>query len=210
MSSNQEVLSTKSELICLFEKLKEDLDKIGAGPIESANIKVAPVNDPLPQFVKHFVTIDSLSFEVKYFNNSVQRGQIVLLELITKDSKGNYYPRGGCEVMVQIQSSMEETITAQVIDHDDGTYMISCVARQVGEISLSVFVNGCEIQDSPFKIVVRVNHIPNKIITSHDDSFGKLRGIACSSNGMWAVADWINNCVHVFDNQDNLINRFGS
>ena len=208
VSSNQDVLSAK---ICLLENLKEDLDKIGAEPIESANIKVAPVNDPLPQFVKHFATIDSLSFEVKYFNNSVQRGQTAMLELVTKDSKGNYYPRGGCEVTVQFQSSMEEMITAQVIDYDDGTYMISCVAQQVGEISLSVFVNGCEIQDSPFKIVVQENPIsPNKIITSHDDSFGQLRGIACSSNGMWAVADWSKNCVHVFDNQDNLIDRFGS
>ena len=210
VSSNQEVLSAKNELICLFEKLKEDLDKIGAGPIESANINVAPVNDPLPQFVKHFATIDSLSFEVKYFNSFVQRGQMAMLELITKDSKGNYYPRGGCEVTVQFKSSMEEMITAQVIDYSDGTYMISCAAQQVGEISLSVFVNGCEIQDSPFKIAVQENPIsPHKIITSRDDSFGQLRGIACSNNGMWAVADWINNCVHVFDNQDYLINRLG-
>ena len=161
--SNQEVLTTKNELICLLEKLKQDLDKIGAGPIESANIKIAPVNNPLPQFVKHFATIDSLSFEVKHFNNSVQRGQTAMLEFITKDSKGNYYPRGGCEVTVQFQSSMEEMITAQVIDHDDGTYMISCAARQVGEISLLVFVNGCKIQDSPFKIVVREIPIPNKL-----------------------------------------------
>ena len=27
---------------------------------------------------------------------------------------------------------------------------------------------------------------------------------------MWAVADWIKNCVHVFDNQDHFIRRFGS
>ena len=31
-----------------------------------------------------------------------------------------------------------------------------------------------------------------------------------SNIGMWAVADWIKNCVHLFDIQDNLIKRFGS
>ena len=209
--SDQEVLSAKNELIFSLQKLKEDLDKIGTGPMESANIKITPVNNPLPQIVKHYATIDSLSFEVKYFNNSVQRGQTAMLELIAKDSKGNYYPRGGCEVTVQFQSSMEEMINAQVIDYGDGTYMICCAARQVGEIELSVFVNGQEIKDSPFKIVVQEYPIkPNKIITSHDYSFGQLRGIACSNNGMWAVADWTEHCVHVFDNRDNFINRLGS
>ena len=210
VSSDQEVLSAKNEF-CLLEKLKENLDKIGWEPIESANIKATPINDPVPQFVKHYATIDSLSFEVRCFKSSVQRGQTAILELIAKDSKGNYYPRGGCEVTIQFQSSMEETITAQVIDYNDGTYMICCAAQQVGEIELSVFVNGHKIKDSPFKIVVQEYPIkPNKIITSDDDSFGQLRGIACGNNGTWAVADWSKNCVYVFDNRDDLIYILGS
>ena len=214
VSSNQEVLSAKNELICLFEKLKEDLDKIGTGPIESANVKVTPVGDPLPQFVKHFATIDSLSFEVVDFNNSVQRGQTAMLELIANDYKGNYYPRGGCEVTVHLESSVGETISTKVTDYDDGTYIICCAPQRVGEIELSVFVNGREIKGNPFRIVVQEypNYPikPSKIITSHDDNFGELRGIACSSSGTWAVADLMNNCVHVFDNQDNLISSLGS
>ena len=134
-----------------------------------------------------------------------------MIELVTKDSKGNYYPRGGCEVTVQLESSVGETISAEVTDYNDGTYMICFAAQQVGVIELSVFVNGQEIRGSPFKITVQQNLIkPSKIITSHDDSFGQLWGIACSSNGMWAVADWINNCVHVFDSEDKPIIKFGS
>ena len=41
--------------------------------------------------------------------------------------------------------------------------------------------------------------------------FSQLWGIACSNNnGMWAEADWIKYCVHVFDTQDQFIRRFGS
>ena len=197
-SSDQEVVSAKSQLTYSMKRLTERCKEIGTGPIESANIEVTPVNDPLPQIVKHFATIDSLSFEVIDFNNSVQRGQMAMLELIAKDCKGNYYPRGGCEVTVQLESSVGEMITAEVTDYNDGTYMICFAAQQVGGIELSVFVNGHEIKGSPFRIVVQENPIkPSKIITSHDDSFGQLWGIACSNNGMWAVADWINNCVHV-------------
>ena len=210
-SSNQEVVSAKSQLTYSMKRLTERCREIGTGPIESANIKVTPVNDPLPQFVKHFATIDSLSFEVVDFNNSVQRGQMAMIELIANDSNGNYYPRGGCEVTVQLESSVGEMINAEVTDYNDGTYMICFAAQQVGGIELSVFVNGREIKGSPFRIAVKENPIkPSKIITSHDDSFGQLWGIACSSNGMWAVADWINNCVHVFDSEDKLIKKFGS
>ena len=209
-NSDQEVVSAKNYLMCSMKRLTERCKEIGAGPIESANITVAPVNEPLPQVIKHFATIDSLSFEVKNFHKSFQQGQTAMLEIITKDSRGNDYPRGGCEVTVELDSRMGEMISAQVTDYNDGTYMICFTAQQVGEIDLLVFVNGHQIQGSPFRIVVQENLIkPSKIITSHNDSFGQLWGIACSNNGMWAVADWIKNCVHVFDSQDKLIKRFG-
>ena len=210
-SSDQEGLSASNQLAYSLVGLTEKCVRLGTGPIESANIRVTPAHDPLPQVVKHFVTIDSLSFEVIAFKNSVQRGQTAMLELIAKDCKGNYYSRGGCEVTAQLAPMTGEMISAEVMDNNDGTYMICCVAQQVGEIELSVFVNGHEIKDSPFRIAVQENPIkPSKIITSHDDSFGQLWGIACSNNGMWAVADWINNCVHVFDSQDKPIKKIGS
>ena len=194
-----------------MKRLASRYKEIGTAPIESANIKVTSVNDLTPQIVKHFATIDSLSFEVKDFSNSVQRGEMVMLELITKDCKGKYYPRGGCEVTVQLESSLGEMISADVTDYNDGTYIICFAAQQVGEIKLSVSVNGHEIKESPLKISVHESSIkPSKIITSHDDSFGQLWGIACSNNGTWAVADWINNCVHVFDSQDKPIKKFGT
>ena len=210
-NSDQEILSASNQLVYSLLRLTEKCDKLGCEPIESANIKVTPVNDPLPQVVKHYTTIDSLFFRVKHFNNPVQRGQMAMLELIARDCKGNYYPRGGCEVTLQLESSVGEMITTQIIDSNNGTYMICFTAQQVGEISLSVYVNGHEIEESPFRIMVQEAPIkPNKIITSHDDSFGQLRGIACSHNGMWAVADWSKNCVHIFDSQDRLIKRLGS
>ena len=62
-------------------------------------------------------------------------------------------------------------------------------------------MHGHEIAVSPFKVTVQASD-PYKII-KHD-------GIGCSNSDIWAVADWKKNCVHVFDSQDRLINRFGS
>ena len=77
-----------------------------------------------------------------------------MLEIITKHSKGNDYPRGGCEVTVQLDSRTGEMISTQVTDYNDGTYIISFTAQQVGEIDLSVFVNSHQIKGSPFTIMV--------------------------------------------------------
>ena len=52
---------------------------------------------------------------------------------------------------------------------------------------------------------------PDKIITCGDThSFGQLCGIACGNNGTFAVADWLNSCVHIFDSQGELIKKLGS
>ena len=188
-NSDQEIVSGTHHLTYPMKKATERFKEINTKPMESANIKVTPVN--LPQIV----TIDSLSFEVKDFSNSkvVQQGKIAKLEIVTKDSKGSCYSKGGSKLTVESES---EIVSGQTADNNDGTYMIYFVAHEIGEINLSVFMNGCEITDSPFRIMV--------------EPFTYQDGIACSNNGMWAVADKIKNCVHVFDNQDSLIKKFGN
>ena len=132
--------------------------------------------------------------------------------MITKDNKGVPYLRGGCEVTAEAtEARTGQKTTAQIVDNNEGVYIIYFTVQHVGKIDLSVFVNESEVKESPFRIVVQENSVePNKIISSHGDSFGQLWGIACGNNGTWAVADWINNCVHVFDSQDKPIKKFGS
>ena len=187
---DQEVVSAKNHLTGSMKKVTEQCEEIGTGPVESANINVTPINEPLPQIVKHSTTNDSLLFEVKNLNKSVQHGQTTTLEVITKDNKGNYYPRGGCEVTTKaVETKAAKEITAKATNNSDGTYLIYFAAQQVGTVDLSACVK------------------PRKIITS--DNFGRPWGIACGNNGNWAIADWIKNCVHVFDNQDRPIKKVG-
>ena len=212
ISSDQEVLSGNNQLAYSLVKLIEKCDDLGFGPKESANIKVTFGNEPLPQIVKHFANLESLSFELNDFNSAVQRGQIVTLEIITKDSKGDHYFEGGSEVTaVVMETKTGEEITARTVDNNNGTYTINFVPWQIGEIYLSVFVNEHKIKGSPFKIMVQEHIIkPSKIITKNEYSFDQLWGIACSNNGTWAVANWKKNCVYIFDSQDNLIKKLGN
>ena len=193
--SDLDVVSAKHHLMYSLKNLSEKCEEIGTEP---TNVKVTPVIESLPQIVEHFATTDSLSFKAKDTSRLefVQQGQIGALEIITKDSKCEHYSRGGCEIAVQLEPMTSEETCVETVDKNDGTYMIYFVAQQVGEINLSVFMNGCKITDSPFKIMVEAPMY-------HD-------GIACSNDGMWAVADWANNRVRVFNSQDRLIEIFGS
>ena len=90
-------------------------------------------------------------------------------------------------------------VTAQVEDNNDGSSMASFVPQQVGEVKVSVFVKGEQIKGSPYSIMVRdytsVNK-PSKIV-NNDGNIGEPWGIAFGKNGMWAVADFFNNCMCV-------------
>ena len=52
-------------------------------------------------------------------------------------------------------------------DNNDGSYMASFVPQQVGEVKLSVFLNGQQIKGSPYSVMVKdytsVNK-PTKIV----------------------------------------------
>ena len=44
--------------------------------------------------------------------------------------------------------------SAQVVDIKDGSYMASFIAQQVGDVKLSVSINGQQIEGSPYSLVV--------------------------------------------------------
>ena len=49
---------------------------------------------------------------------------------------------------------------------------------------------------------------PSKIV-NNDGKMGKPRGIGCSRNGKWAVADETNHSVYLYDGEDQLVRKIG-
>ena len=105
---------------------------------------------------------------------------------------------------MQLESITGEVRSAQVRDNNDGSYMASCVAQRVGEVKLSVSVNGQQIKGSPYSLVVQYEiydytrvgiYRPSKIVGND----GGPWGIAFGKNGIWAVADSTEHCVYMFD-----------
>jgi len=130
--------------------------------------------------------------------------------IVSKDSNGDHYIKRDSQVSVELKSFTGDVTAGKVRDNNDGSYMASFVAKDVGEAKLFVSINGEQIKGSPYSIVVGRNYQaidkPSKIVKND----GEPWGIAFNRNGLWAVADNFYHCVYIFDDKDQLVRKFGS
>ena len=206
-SSDQEVLSVKKQVIDRMQQITDKYKKVNIPPVQQATMEFVPTKEALPQFGLVY-SVDPHNCEVdlpKY----IIKGKEAKVTVIIKYDNGDRCFRGGSQVSVQLGGVND---TTQVRDNNDGSYMASFVLQQVGEVKLSVFVNGEQIKGSPYSVMVRdytsVNK-PSKIV-NNDRNMGRPWGIAFAKNGMWAVADFNNHCVYIFDDEDQFVRKFGS
>ena len=214
-SSDQEALSAKKQVIDRMQQITDKFDKLNTDPLQSATMEFVPSKESFPQFGELFTYIDPGACEVVNLPNHITVGKELKFSITTKYRNGSQCSIGGNEVSVQLESNTGEVRSAQVRDNNDGSYMASFVAQQVGEVKLSVSINGQQIKGSPYSVVVqqyidytRVGK-PSKIV-NNDGNMGKPWGIAFGKNGMWAVADNTKHCVYIFDEQDQLIRKVGN
>ena len=76
-------------------------------------------------------------------------GNKVDFKVITKDFKHAHCSKGGSDVIAQVQSSRGEVVPVEVKDNNDGSYSASFVTKHVGEVKLSVTIEGQHIKGSP-------------------------------------------------------------
>ena len=211
-SSDQEALSAKKQVIDRMQQITDKFNKLNTDPLQSATMEFVPSKESFPQFGQLFTHIDPGACEVVNLPNHITVGEELKFSIITKYRNGSQCSIGGSEVSVQLEYNTGEVRSTQVRDNNDGSYMASFVAQQVGEVKLSVSINGQQIKGSPYSLVVhdytRVGK-PRKIVTNDGNMVGPW-GIAFGKNGMWAVADYSKHCVYIFDEQDQLIREVGN
>ena len=207
-SSDQEVLSVKKQVIDRMHQITDKYKKVNIPPVQQATMEFVPTKEALPQFGL-LCSVDPQNCEVVDLPKYIIKGKETKVTIITKLNNGDCCSRGGSQVSVQLGGVND---TTQVRDNNDGSYMASFVPQQVGEVKLSVFVNGEQIKGSPYSVMVRDYTSVNKRckIVNNDGNMGEPWGIAFHKNGMWAVADYSKHSVYIFDGDDQLVRKFGS
>ena len=207
-SSDQEVLSVKKQVIDRMQQIINKCRKVNVPPVQRATMEFVPSKEILPQFGL-LCSVDPHKCEVVDIPKYSIKETKMEFAIITKLDNGVYCFSGGSQVSVQL-GGVNDTIQAK--DNADGSYMASFVPKKVGEVKLSVFVNGERIKGSPYSVMVRDYTSVNKLskIMNRDGNMDHPWGIAFGKNGMMAVVDSTNNCVYIFDREDKLVQKFGS
>ena len=211
-SSDQEALSTKREVTDRVQQLTNAYKKVNIQPVESAAMGFVPTKEPFPVFGHLYAYVNPHTSVVINLPAFTLVGKKVEYAIVTKDSNGDHCVKAGSKVSVQLKSFTGDVTAGEVRDNNDGSYMASFIAEQVGEAKLSVSINGEQIKGSPYSIVVRNYQAidkPSKIV-NNNGSMGRPWGVAFGRNGLWAVADHSNHCVYIFDDKDKLVRKFGS
>ena len=207
-SSDQEVLSVKKQVIDRMHQIIDKYKKVNIPPVQQATMEFVSTKEALPQFGL-LCSVDPQNCKVVDLPTYIIKGKETKVTIITKYDNGDSCSRGGSQVSVQLGGVND---TTQVRDNNDGSYMASFVPQQVGEVKLSVFVNGQQIKGSPYSVMVRDYTSVNKAskILNNDGNIGQPWGLAFHKNGMWAVTDISNHYVYIFDGEDQLVRKFGS
>ena len=191
-----------------MQRISKKYKEVNVPPVHSAVIQFVPSKEAIPAF--GFIwSVDPHNCEVVNLHKYSIKGQETEFTIITKLNNGDRCASGGSQVNVQMEG-MNDAI--KVWDRGDGSYEVSFVPQQVGEMKLSVFVNGQQIKGSPFGVIVRDHTSVNKFSKeiNSNGKIGKPWGIAFSKNDMLAVVDSSNRCVHILDGKDQLVRTIGS
>ena len=213
--SDQEALLMKKQVVDDVKRISESYNKLDTQPVQSATMEFVPVEEykkSMPQFghLSHDdvcpVNCDADLPQYVFEGN-------VKFQVVTRDKTNHLCHKGGSEVVIQAQSSRGDVTPVEVKDNKDGSYSASFVANQVGEVKLSVTIKGQQIKGSPFNVKVHAKYTiidkPSKVV-NEGGRMGTPWGIAFGRDGMWAVTDSTNDCVWIFDKEDQLIRKFGS
>ena len=208
-SSDQEALSQKKRVMDCMQQTADKYSKVNLKPIPQATVEFAVTEGPLPQ-LGMLCSVDPNNCEIINIQKCHIKGKEAEFTIITKLDNGDCCSRGGNQVSVQLEGVNDAT---SIKDNNDGSYVVSFVPSQIGEVKLSVFVNDEQIKGSPYSVMVVNDYAsvnkPSKIV-NNDGNMGGPWGVAFGKNGMWAVADWSNNCVYLFNGEDELVRKFGT
>ena len=207
---DRKVLSKKQEDVEKeVKRVSDRYENLSIVPVESYTMAFNPSKESRVQ-LGHLCT--DLTAEISFMPDHFVINKKFKLHILSKDGKGQNYTRGGSKVVVELKSSTGGIAVGKITDNNDGSYVASLVPEQVGETKLSVSINGEQIKGSPYSIVVRNYQAidkPSKIV-NNNGSMGRPWGVAFGRNGLWAVADNSNHCVYIFDDEDQLVRKFGS
>ncbi|XP_017555898.1 E3 ubiquitin-protein ligase TRIM71 [Pygocentrus nattereri] len=193
-------------------------------PQEDDRIMFTPPDQALLIAIKSMGLISSGAFAsaTKAHGEGLKRalqGKLTSFTVVGYDHDGEPRLSGGDGVSVVLMSPDGNLSSADVSDHQDGTYTVSYLPKSEGEHLLSVLICNQHIEGSPFKVMVKSGRsyggigLPVASFGGEGDGDGQLCrpwGICVDKEGYVIVADRSNNRIQIFKPCGTFHHKFGT
>jgi len=185
-------------------------------PVETDSIEFVPVNNPNLLLGHLFTSAHPHTSEVVDLPHNIVHNTKVDFTIQTRNFKGEKCTKGGHHILVELKSASGNITNAEVKDNNDGSYIVSFVAKDAGHLKIFVFINNKLITQDPYSVIVVRNYQiiskpRNCKIINNNDSMCSPYGCAFNKDGMlWAVVDYGNHYVYLYNSQDELVKKVGS
>ncbi|XP_072572817.1 E3 ubiquitin-protein ligase TRIM71-like isoform X2 [Paramormyrops kingsleyae] len=211
---------------CMLAQIEELNALCGSGlqPQEDQSIMFTPPDQKLLVSIRSmgFVSGGAFGPVSKAIGDGLKRalkGKVTSVNVVAYDHDSEPRRSGGDDIAALLVGPDGKIFTAEVTDHENGTYTVSYVPRLEGDHLLSVLVYHQHISSSPFQVKVRSGRsyrsmgIPVGSFGGEGDGDGQLCrpwGICVDKEGYVVVADRSNNRIQIFKPSGAFHHKFGT
>ena len=208
-SSSADIIGNRKNLQERFEELrKTEMPALPAGSFVKfvSTCKL----DALSLGIIKSTETDPNKLTIEGLKQTFQAGVEAEISICPKTSEGQISNKQREDhVEVQVEPS-DQLASLNINEKAGGNYQVKFVPKLPGTYHISAKINGDSLAEGPFIIEVQKRKLEvDGELHLQNGTLQKPTGIAVSSKGLIAIADFQKNCIVICDKEGNIVRRLG-
>ena len=208
-SSSADIIGNRKNLQERFEELrKTEMPALPAGSFVKfvSTCKL----DALSLGIIKSTETDPNKLTIEGLKQTFQAGVEAEISICPKTSEGQISNKQREDhVEVQVEPS-DQLASLNINEKAGGNYQVKFVPKLPGTYHISAKINGDSLAEGPFIIEVQKRKLEvDGELHLQNGTLQKPTGIAVSSKGLIAIADFRKNCIVICDKEGNIVRRLG-
>ena len=209
-SSSADIIGNRKNLQERFEELRKT--QMPALPVGSFVKFVSTCKlDTLSLGIIKSTETDLNKSTIEGLKQTFQAGVEAEISICPKTSEGQISNKQH-EDHVEVQVEPADQLASLIINEKaGGNFLVKFVPKLPGTYHISAKINGYSLAESPFIIEVQKRKLEvDGELRLQNGTLQKPTGIAVSSKGLIAIADFENNCIIICDKEGKIVRQLGS
>ena len=211
-SSSADIIGNRKNLQGRFEELRKT--QMPTLPVGSFVKFVSTCKlDTLSLGIIKSTETDPKKSTIEGLKQTFQAGVEAEISICPKTSEGqirNKQHEDHVEVQVEPSDQLASLIINEGNDEAGGNFQVKFVPKLPGVYHISAKINGEGLARSPFTIEVQQRKLEvDGELHLQNETLKKPAGIAVSSKGLIAIADYGKNCILICDKEGNILRQVG-